>query len=76
MNTVDSSAAQIFDKLSDALVGPVRGTVSCTAATTIWVPQGQLATLADGRRVRVVKATSVGASRTAIPVRLEWLAPA
>lgn len=71
MANVSSSSLQIFDKLSGVLVGPVRGFVSCTALSNVWVPQGQLATLPDGRRVRVVKATEVTTSATNVPVRLE-----
>lgn len=75
MTTLDSTADQVFDKLADLVTGPVCGTLAATATSDVWVPQGQLATLADGRRVRVRKATYVTETSTAVPVRLEWLSP-
>jgi hypothetical protein len=75
-STLETVAAQLADKACDVLTGPVRGTITTTATADTTVPIGQIATLPDGRRVRVIKRTIVGTSATAVPVRLEILAPA
>lgn len=75
MRTLALAAAQIFDKLSELVFGPVQGTITTAlAAGSLVVPQGQMATLPGGRRVRVLRATRVTTAATAIPVRLEHLA--
>lgn len=71
-----STVAQILDKLSDLVVGPVRGTILASATQGIvTVPQGLLAALPDGRLVRVVQGKRVGTSPSPISVRLLFLAP-
>lgn len=75
-STLESVAAQLADKACDVLTGPVRGTITTTATSDTTVPIGQIATLPDGRRVRVIKRTIVGTAATAVPVRLEILSPA
>lgn len=76
MTDLATTASQLLDKLTDLVSGPVRGLVSTTASSATWLPQGTMGTLPDGRRVRVIKATQVGTSSTAVPCRLEFLAPA
>lgn len=75
MSSLATVAAQLADKLVDCITGPVRGTVTTTATSDTWVQIGTIATIPDGRRVRVTKRTLVGTGGAAIPVRLEHLSP-
>lgn len=76
-STLESTAAQLLDKLVETVSGPVRGTITATATSgTVKVRIGQIATLPDGRRVRVIKRTAVSTTPTAVPCRLELLSPA
>ena len=77
MSELESTVAQIFDKLAENVIGPVLATVTATSsAGTVVLPQGQMGTLPDGRRVRVRRAKRITASATPVQVRLEWLTPA
>lgn len=75
--TLDTTAAQLLDKLADLAVGNIFGTIAATSSVDVYIPQGTMATLPDGRRVRCVKATKVwgGAHPSPVPVRIEWLSP-
>lgn len=75
MSSLSLVAAQILDKIVETVTGPVRGTITSTATSDIFVPIGTRATLPDGRYVRVIKRTLVGTGGAAIPVRLEHLSP-
>lgn len=76
-SSLSDTAAQLFDKISDLVVGPVQGTVLATALDTtspIVVPQGQIGALPDGRLVRALYGKRVRTT-AGIPVRLLFLSP-
>lgn len=75
MSSISDVAAEILDRLCTVVTGPVTGiiTTTCTSGRVL-VPRGQMATLPDGRRVRVTHNTWVDGTE-AVPVRLEHLAP-
>lgn len=76
MSELDSTVAQIFDKLAENVIGPVLGTVTATtSAGVVILPQGQMGSLPDGRRVRVRRGKRISTTATPVSVRLEWLAP-
>ena len=70
-------AGQVLDKLADLVVGPAVGTVTATIAVPgpFIVPQGQVGTLPDGRRVRVRKSARVRFGTASLDCRLEQLTP-
>lgn len=75
-STLASVARQLADKICNVITGPVVGTVTAAAtAGDVELAIGQMATITGGRRVRVIKRTKVRSAGTAVPVRLEWLAP-
>lgn len=79
MATIESTAAQLLDKLSELVSGPVRGLVEAHTAVDApsWIPQGARAVLPDRRQVRVVRATKVVPGFGArVGVRLVHLGPA
>lgn len=77
MSDVAAITAQLYDKLSDLVVGfSVQGTLYATSTSgTVVVPQGTLATLSDGRLVRVRKSTRVTTTPTPVPTRIAFLTP-
>jgi hypothetical protein len=73
-------AGQILDNVSDAVNGPVQGTVTLTSTQTapLAIPKGLLGTLADGRVIRVRAPIWVyhsGTSTGTAPCRLDLLGP-
>jgi hypothetical protein len=75
VSSIADCAAEILDRICDVVTGPVVGTISATCSLgRVRIPRGQMATLPDGRRVRVTHNTWVEGTDT-VPVRLEHLAP-
>jgi len=74
--SIGSVTAQLFDKLSDLVVGPVQGMVVATSTSgTVILPQGTYGVLSDGRLVRVRRSTRVTTTATFVPCRLAFLTP-
>jgi hypothetical protein len=75
VSTLSDVAADILDRLVAVVTGPICGTVTTTCTSgRVCVPRGTMATLPDGRRVRVTHNTWVEGTDD-VPVRLEHLAP-
>jgi len=69
-------SAQVLDKASDCVLGPVQGIVTATSTvdrTTL--DRGQLGSLPDGRLVRVIQGARVYIAGTPVRVRLMSLTP-